>query len=71
MNLKLKAAIVGKFGTQGGFADALGVHESYVSQVLNGRRELSLEKQDEWADLLGVTSEESGLRECAKPTTKQ
>lgn len=61
MNLKLKSAIVGKYGTQGKFADALGVNESMVSQIVTERRGLARAKQRRWAKLLGTTVEALGF----------
>lgn len=55
MNRKLKVAIVTKYLTQADFAQALKVHQSKVSEVVRGRRELSAQDQARWARLLGCT----------------
>ena len=52
MNLKLKAKIIEKFGTQADFASVLKGDESFVSRVIHGRRYLSAEKQKAWANIL-------------------
>ncbi len=54
MNLKLKSAIIGRFGYQVDFAEHLGVTEAVVSRVVRGRRELSKEDQKRWARILGA-----------------
>ncbi len=46
--LDLKFAILRKFPTQADFALAIGEHESKISQVLRGRRKLSLEEAERW-----------------------
>lgn len=53
MNLELKAAIVRRFGSQANFAAALEVDEPVVSRVIRGRRQLSQDEQQRWADALG------------------
>ena len=55
VNLKLKARIVERFETQSRFAQALGVSESIVSEVVRGRRNLEDAEQLRWRDLLGNT----------------
>ena len=52
MNLKLKAKIIEKFGTQADFAAATKDDETLVSRVIRGRRFLSTEDQKTWAALL-------------------
>jgi len=53
-NLKLKAAIVELFGSQVNFAEALGVDESIVSRIVQGRRELTQEDRRKWSKLLNA-----------------
>ena len=53
MNRKLKGKIVEKFGSQWEFAQAVHEHESNVSRIIRGRRELSGESKKVWADALG------------------
>ena len=52
MNLQLKMKILEKFGSQWSFAKRINIHESYISQVIRGKRILSPEKKDEWARIL-------------------
>lgn len=52
MNLKLKAKIIEKFGTQADFAIVAKGDESFISRVVRGRRNLSPEDQKSWATLL-------------------
>ena len=53
MLLELKLAILKRFSCQSDFAQALGVHESKISQVVRGRRELPYDDQKKWAEKLG------------------
>ena len=53
MNWKLKEKIYEKFQNQSDFAHALKVHESNVSQVIRGRRDLDENTQKKWAEVLG------------------
>lgn len=52
MNRKLKAKIVEKFGTQFEFSKAINEHESNISRVIRGRRELNEEDKKAWAKIL-------------------
>ena len=54
-NLKLKIRILEKYGSQVDFAQTLGICESGVSKILNGRRQLSPEQQARWAVLLNCS----------------
>jgi len=58
MRRKLKAKIFEVDGHQWKFAHRVGVHEAYVSHIINRRRELSPQKQAQWAKALGVKPEE-------------
>ena len=57
MNKILRVAIVTEFGTQSDFALRLGVHESMVSQVIRGRRQLPNELKLKWAKALNCPQE--------------
>jgi len=57
-NYHLSNAIKRKFGTQEDFANAIGVDPTYVSLIVNGRRKLTGEKKERWAEKLGETVEE-------------
>ncbi len=52
MNWKLKARIYERGLNQADFAQKIGAHESFVSQVIRGRREISREQQELWAEAL-------------------
>jgi plasmid maintenance system antidote protein VapI len=49
---RVKIEILKNFATQSDFAYAAGVHESKVSQVLNGRRKLSKRDATKWSKIL-------------------
>lgn len=53
-NLMLKGKIIEVFGAQWKFAQHLGIHEAFVSRVLNQRQELSPKKRREWAKALST-----------------
>ncbi len=52
MNRALRIAILKKFDSQSNFAEYIRVHESKISQVVHGRRFLSLKDQKLWAKAL-------------------
>ena len=54
---EVKIAILKKYPTQGDFAQEIPVHESFVSQVLRGRRQLSPAQADRWVELLNCQPE--------------
>jgi transcriptional regulator with XRE-family HTH domain len=58
MNLKLKAKIVERFGTQADFGEAIGIDDSIISKIIRGRRTLDSEKQIVWAQALRSTPRE-------------
>ncbi len=58
MNLILRYSIIKSFRTQWEFARAMGVHESYVSDVLHGKRNPSLKRKNKWAKALGSSVDE-------------
>jgi plasmid maintenance system antidote protein VapI len=53
VNRKLKGRIVERFGSQYEFARAVHEHESNVSKVIRGRRELGEKDKKLWATVLG------------------
>ena len=55
-NLKLKIKILENYGSQVDFAQTLGICESGVSKIVNGRRLLSPEQKEKWAELLGCNT---------------
>ncbi len=58
MNRKLKGKIVELYGSQSNFAQKIGADETYISRVVNGRRELDKKEQRRWARALKVNMEE-------------
>jgi len=58
MNLKLKAKIIERYGSQVDFSEAINVNETIISKVIRGRRTLAPEKQVEWASVLHSTPAE-------------
>ena len=58
MDLKLKAKIVERFGTQADFSQAVAEDESFISRVIRGRRTLSQDRCRIWAEALGCCEEE-------------
>jgi|APSaa5957512622_1039677.scaffolds.fasta_scaffold150752_2 plasmid maintenance system antidote protein VapI len=56
-NQLLKAKIIEKFGTASDFAQTLKIHESRISQIVCGRRQLDVEAQKTWASLLDADRE--------------
>jgi hypothetical protein len=48
----LRIEIIKRFSTQSDFAQRAGCHESKVSQVLRGRRELNKQDARRWIRLL-------------------
>lgn len=59
-NINLKTLIVRQYGSQGKFAQALGVSEVTVNNKLNGKSQLKLDEIDQWAQLLQVPVEDIG-----------
>ena len=49
----VKLEILKNFERQADFAERLGIHESKVSQILRGRRKLSVSAAEQWAAVLG------------------
>lgn len=55
---KLRGRIAELYGTQGAFAEALGVHQQTVSQKLKNKRELTRAEIERWCELLKIEREE-------------
>lgn len=53
VNLRLKAKIIERFGTQAQFAKTLRIQESMVSEVVRGRRNLTEDEKNAWLSALG------------------
>ncbi|MBW1991842.1 MAG: helix-turn-helix transcriptional regulator [Deltaproteobacteria bacterium] len=58
MNLKLKFAIIEKYGSQADFAKVMGLSESGLSRIIRGRREPEPELKETIARKLGVSPDE-------------
>ena len=58
MNWVLKTRIIERFGTQADFAYAIRGAEAVVSKVVRGRRTLSAEERQRWAEVLEVDCKE-------------
>lgn len=57
---KLKGRIVEKYGTQGRFAEALGVNQMTVSRKLNGENAFTRNDMLIWAQLLAIERTDIG-----------
>jgi transcriptional regulator with XRE-family HTH domain len=57
-NWPLKQRIGTNFRSQLDFAQALRIHPTFVSKVVRGRRSLSEEQREQWAEALKCRSEE-------------
>jgi transcriptional regulator with XRE-family HTH domain len=55
---KLKGRIIEKFDKQNAFAKAVGSSSSFVSQYLNGRKDLTQPVIDKWAEVLDIPADE-------------
>lgn len=51
-NLRMKVKILENFDSQWKFAHDVGAHESLVSAVVRGRREINEKQQKKWAKAL-------------------
>ena len=56
-NWNLKSLIGERFGSQADFAMRIKKQQSFVSEVIRGRRQLSEEEQKIWAEELGCNPE--------------
>ena len=61
INLRLKAAIIRRFGSAEEFAHHVGYHSSEISRVVRGHRQLSIEEIENWARILEVEPEQIGF----------
>lgn len=57
---KLRGRIIEKYGTQGKFAEALGVTETTISRKMNMATGFSKEDIVKWSKLLEISKEEIG-----------
>jgi hypothetical protein len=57
-NKRLLLAILSRFDTQYDFARAIGKSESYVSNVIRGKKQLSMVEQGKWTAALDCKSED-------------
>jgi len=62
MNKKLKAKIVEIFESQANFSQVIKADETIISRVIRGRRELSLDDQKKWAEVLDCNPEDIFLQ---------
>jgi transcriptional regulator with XRE-family HTH domain len=62
---RLKQLIQEKYGSQSAFAEALHVSRQYISQILKGELEPSLERLVQFAELLNVSTDELLGKELA------
>lgn len=51
---KLKGRIIEKFGSQGEFANALGVTENTVSRKMQNKSEFDKDDMIKWSELLDI-----------------
>jgi plasmid maintenance system antidote protein VapI len=58
MLLNLKRKIIAQFRSQSNFAQTVGVDDSKLSRIINGRRVLSDQEKIRWARLLDADAEE-------------
>ena len=55
---KLRGRIVERYGTQGNFANALGLSSNSVSKKLNCKTGFTQEEMNKWAELLDINLNE-------------
>jgi len=58
---KLRGRIREKFGTEGKFAEALGISSISLSRKLNGGTQFKSKEIKKWCSLLDIPIEEVGL----------
>lgn len=58
---KLRGAIREKFGRQGDFARAMGMHPATLSLKLNNHRDWTRAEIERACDLLGIPREDAGV----------
>lgn len=57
---KLRGRIVEKYGSQGSFAETLGLSSNSISRKLNCKTGFSQEDMRTWGNLLGISQNEYG-----------
>ena len=67
MNLRLKAKIIEKYGTQADFAQEIDTDETIISRVVRGRRKLDSNKKYVWAKALRCQLKEIFIDEDESP----
>jgi transcriptional regulator with XRE-family HTH domain len=58
---KLRGRIIEKFGSQNAFSNAVNSSISFVSQYLNGHKNLDQKTIDKWADALEIEASDIPL----------
>jgi len=58
---KLRGRIVEKYGSQTAFAEAVGNSVSFISQYMNGKKQLDQTTMDKWIDALQIPDDEIRL----------
>ena len=58
MNWFLKQKIIERYGSQFEFAKAVGIHESELSRIIRGRRQVDENTRKKWADVLNCNFEQ-------------
>lgn len=59
--LKLRGRIKEKYGTEGRFAEALGISHQSLSRKFNDKVQFSSDDIKQWCKLLEIPVEQSGL----------
>jgi hypothetical protein len=60
-NLRLKAKMIERHGSQVAFSRVVGLSEQYISHVVNNRRRLKPPQVSQWCEILNCTAFEVGL----------
>ena len=55
---KLRGRIVEKYGSQTAFSEAVGNSVSFISQYMNGKKQLDQTTMDKWIDALQIPDDE-------------
>ena len=55
---KLRGRIVEKYGSQTAFAEAAGNSVSFISQYMNGKKQLDQTTMDKWIDALDIADDD-------------
>ncbi len=56
MNLKIRAKIIERYGSQANFSTVVKRDEAFISRVLHRRRYLTMEEAERWGELLGINT---------------